>query len=393
MSDTEMRHAGMLPGGPGESIQVVVAGDDFDTQDMTLSIGPQHPSTHGVLRVVLTLDGEMIKDAIPVVGYMHRGFDKLAEVRDYRQIIALSNRHDWLSAFGNEVGVALAAERLMELEVPERAQWIRMLMCEWNRILNHLMFIGSFGLELGAMTPIFYAFREREEIQALMEMATGARFHYTYCRVGGLKEDLPKGFLKRSEGLVKLVRSRMADYQTLLLDNEIFKKRTVGIGSLDPQVALSYGVTGPILQATGVAEDSRKTEPYLFYDQLDFEIPIGKNGDSYDRFLILYQRVLESLKLIEQIHGKIPSGPILPAKMPKNLKPPAGWTYVRTENSLGEMGYYVVSRGGTEPWRLKMRTPSFHNVSMIPELLRGILLPDLISVLGSVFFVVGDVDR
>jgi NADH-quinone oxidoreductase subunit D len=384
----------MLPGGPGESIQVVVASDeDFETQDMTLSIGPQHPSTHGVLRVVLTLDGERIKDAVPVVGYMHRGFDKLAEVRDWRQIIALSNRHDWLSAFGNEVGVALAAERLMELEVPARATWIRMLMCEWNRVLNHLMFIGSFGLELGAMTPIFYAFREREEIQGLMEMATGARFHYTYCRVGGLKEDLPKGFLKRSEMLVKIIRSRMVDYENLLLGNEIFKKRTVDIGRLDPQVALEYGVTGPILHATGVAEDSRKTEPYLFYDQIDFDVPVGTRGDSYDRFHILYLRVLESLKMIEQIHGKIPPGPILPAKMPKNLKPPAGWTYVRTENSLGETGYYVVSRGGTEPWRFKMRTPSFHNVSMIPELLRGILLPDLISVLGSVFFVVGDVDR
>ena len=394
MSSTETRHAGMLPGGPGESIQVVVASqEEFETKDMTLSIGPQHPSTHGVLRVVLTLDGEEIKDAIPVVGYMHRGFDKLSEARDYRQIIALSNRHDWLSAFGNEVGVALAAERLMELEVPARATWIRMLMCEWNRVLNHLMFIGSFGLELGAMTPIFYAFREREEIQNLMEMATGARLHYTYCRVGGLKEDLPKGFIQRSASLVKIIRSRMADYEGLLLGNEIFKKRTVGIGRLDPQVALEYGVTGPILQATGVAEDARKTEPYLFYDQVDFDVPVGANGDSYDRFHVLYLRVLESLKIIEQIHGKIPAGPVMPGKMPKNLKPPAGWTYVRTENSLGETGYYVVSRGGTEPWRLKMRTPSFHNVSMIPELLRGVLLPDLISVLGSVFFVVGDVDR
>ena len=394
MSSTETRHAGMLPGGPGESIQVVVASDEeFETKDMTLSIGPQHPSTHGVLRVVLTLDGEIIKDAIPVVGYMHRGFDKLAEARDYRQIVALSNRHDWLSAFGNEIGVVLAAERLMELEVPARATWIRMLMCEWNRVLNHLMFIGSFGLELGAMTPIFYAFREREEIQALMEMATGARLHYTYCRVGGLKEDLPKGFIQRSASLVKIIRSRMADYEGLLLGNEIFKKRTVGIGRLDPQVALEYGVSGPILQATGVAEDARKTEPYLFYDQVEFDVPVGANGDSYDRFHVLYLRVLESLKIIEQIHSKIPAGPIMPGKMPKNLKPPAGWTYVRTENSLGETGYYVVSRGGTEPWRFKMRTPSFHNVSMIPELLRGVLLPDLISVLGSVFFVVGDVDR
>jgi NADH-quinone oxidoreductase subunit D len=387
----------MFPGGPGEGVQVVIAGGhgqpDLPTQEMTLSIGPQHPSTHGVLRVVLTLDGELIDSATPVIGYMHRAFDKLAEARDYRQIIALSNRHDWLSAFGNELGVALAAERLMGIEVPERAQWIRMLMAEWNRVLNHLMFLGSFGLELGAMTPMFYAFREREDIQALMEMITGARLHFTYCRVGGLKEDLPQGALKLSADLVKRIRHRLLDYEGLLLGNEIFRKRTVGIGALPGDVARSYGVTGPILQASGVAEDARKTEPYLKYDQVQFDVPVGANGDSFDRFEVLYKRIHESLKIIEQVHDKLPPGPVMPGKMPKAVKPPEGWTYVRTENSLGETGYYLVSRGGKEPWRLKMRTPSFHNVSMIPFLLNGVLLPDLIAVLGSVFFVVGDVDR
>jgi len=393
MAVTEMPTAGMLPGGPGEGVQVVIAGNELPTQEMTLSIGPQHPSTHGVLRVVLTLDGERIDTATPVIGYMHRAFDKLSEARDYRQIIALSNRHDWLSAFGNELGVALATERLMGLEVPERAQWIRMLMAEWNRVLNHLMFLGSFGLELGAMTPMFYAFREREDIQTLMEMATGARMHFTYCRVGGLKEDLPKGFLQYSEVLVKRIRHRLLDYEGLLLGNEIFRKRTVGIGILPGEVAKSYGVTGPILHASGVAEDSRKTEPYLKYAELDFDIPVGKQGDSFDRFHVLYQRIEQSLKIIEQIHDKLPAGPVMPGKMPKYLKPPEGWTYVRTENSLGETGYYLVSRGDTKPWRLKMRTPSFHNISMVPYLLKGVLLPDLIAVLGSVFFVVGDVDR
>ena len=393
MAVTELPTAGMLPGGPGEGVQVVIAGNELPTQEMTLSIGPQHPSTHGVLRVVLTLDGERIDTATPVIGYMHRAFDKLSEARDYRQIIALSNRHDWLSAFGNELGVALATERLMGLEVPERAQWIRMLMAEWNRVLNHLMFLGSFGLELGAMTPMFYAFREREDIQTLMEMATGARMHFTYCRVGGLKEDLPKGFMKYSEVLVKRIRHRLLDYEGLLLGNEIFKKRTVGIGVLPGEVAKSYGVTGPILHASGVAEDSRKTEPYLKYSEVDFDIPTGKNGDSFDRFNVLYHRIEQSLRIIEQVHAKLPAGPVMPGKMPKYLKPPEGWTYVRTENSLGETGYYLVSRGDTKPWRLKMRTPSFHNVSMIPYLLKGVLLPDLIAVLGSVFFVVGDVDR
>jgi NADH-quinone oxidoreductase subunit D len=393
MAVTELPTAGMLPGGPGEGVQVVIAGDEFPTHEMTLSIGPQHPSTHGVLRVVLTLDGERIDSATPVIGYMHRAFDKLSEARDYRQIIALSNRHDWLSAFGNELGVALATERLMGLEVPERAQWIRMLMAEWNRVLNHLMFLGSFGLELGAMTPMFYAFREREDIQTLMEMATGARMHFTYCRVGGLKEDLPKGFLQYSEVLVKRIRHRLLDYDGLLIGNEIFRKRTVGIGVLPGEVAKSYGVTGPILQASGVAEDSRKTEPYLKYSEVDFEVPVGAHGDSFDRFNVLYHRIEQSLRIIEQIHDKLPAGPVMPGKMPKYLKPPEGWTYVRTENSLGETGYYLVSRGDTKPWRLKMRTPSFHNVSMIPYLLKGVLLPDLIAVLGSVFFVVGDVDR
>lgn len=383
----------MFPGGPGEGVSVQLAGDrQLNTEEMILNIGPQHPSTHGVLRVILTLDGELIVDAEPVIGYMHRGFEKMAEVRDYRQLIALVNRHDWLSAFGNELPLVLGVEALMGVEVPERAQWIRTMMAEWNRVLSHLMFMGSFGLELGAMTPIFYAFREREEIQGLLESATGARLHFTYNRIGGMKEDLPKGFLKESERLVKVVRHRLGDYEGLLLGNEIFKKRTVGIGKLPGSVALEYGCTGPILHAAGVPEDARKTEPYLKYAECDFEIPVGENGDSFDRFWVLYRRIQESLKIIEQCHAKMPPGPVI-GKMPKNIKPPEGWIYSRGENSLGETGYYIVSRGQKEPWRCKMRTPSFSNVSMIPYLLRGVLVPDLISVLGSVFFVVGDVDR
>ncbi|MCA1832700.1 MAG: NADH-quinone oxidoreductase subunit D [Actinomycetota bacterium] len=386
--------SGILPGGPGEGVEVLVSGSaDLATEEMLLNIGPQHPSTHGVLRLVIALDGEMIHSAEPVVGYMHRGFEKMAEVRDYRQIIALVNRHDWLSAFCNELGVVLAVEKLMGLDVPLRAQWIRVMMAEWNRILNHLMFLGSFGLELGAMTPMFYAFREREDIQELMEAATGARLHFTYNRIGGLKEDLPRGFMQHSAALVKKIRHRMDDYAGLLLGNEIFKQRTVGIGKLPGSVAKEFGCSGPILQASGIAEDSRKTEPYLTYDQCEFEVPIGVQGDSFDRFNVLFQRVHQSLSIIEQVHDKMPAGPIMPGKMPKNIKPPEGWIYARTENPLGECGYYLVSKGGKEPWRLKMRTPSFSNVSMLPALLPGNLLPDLIAILGSVFFVVGDVDR
>ncbi|MGH8898265.1 MAG: NADH-quinone oxidoreductase subunit D [Egibacteraceae bacterium] len=394
MSETLARPGvGMLPGGPGEGMLVEVRGEgDLRTQDMNLNIGPQHPATHGVLRVVIDLDGEKIIRARPVIGYMHRGFEKLAEARDYRQIIALVNRHDWLSAFCNELGVAIAVETMMELEVPERAQWIRVLMAEWNRILNHLMFIGSFGLELGAITPVFFAFREREDIQNLMESATGGRLHFTYNRVGGLKEDLPRGFCKASRAMVANVRVRVQEYRDLLEGNEIFKARTKRVGILPPDVALDYGVSGPTLHASGVAEDARVTEPYCRYDKVDVRVPLGTQGDSYDRFTCLLERVVVSLDIVEQVLDNIPAGPVN-VKLPKTVKAPEGEVYVRTENPLGQGGYYLVSDGRKTPWRLKMRTPSFSNIQMVPYLLEGALVPDMIAILGSVFFVVGDIDR
>ena len=393
MSETLPHEGGViLPGGPGEAMSVEIRDGGLVTQEMNLNIGPQHPATHGVLRVVIDLDGEVIVRARPVIGYMHRGFEKLAEARDYRQIIALVNRHDWLSAFCNELGVALAVERLMELEVPERAQWIRVLMSEWNRILNHLMFIGSFGLELGAITPVFFSFREREDIQSFLESATGGRLHFTYTRVGGLKEDLPAGFLDASRQMAATMRSRNDEYRQLLLGNEIFKARTKGVGALAPDVAVDYGVTGPTLHATGVAEDVRLSEPYCVYDELDVKVPVRTNGDSYDRFVVLLDRIDASLDLIEQVHEGLPAGPVN-RKMPKTVKAPEGATYVRTENPLGQGGYYLVSDGGKTPWRMRMRTPSFSNIQMVPELLEGSLLSDMIAILGSVYFVVGDVDR
>ena len=390
LSTQERIHPGTAP---GEDIHLEIVGDgEFATADMSLSIGPQHPATHGVLRVVLEMDGERVVEARPVIGYMHRGFEKLAEHRDYRQIKALVNRHDWLSGFSNELGVALAVERMLEMEVPERAQWIRMLIAEWNRILNHLMFVGSFALELGAITPLFYAFREREDIQHLLESATGGRLHFTYNQVGGLKIDLPKGFLRRSDELSALVRSRLQDYKDLVLGNDIFQARTVGIGPLPADVAVSYGVSGPTLQASGIPEDARVTEPYLRYDEVDVPVPVGENGDAFDRFYCLLHRVEASLDVIDQIHDRIPAGPVN-VKLPKIVKAPEGATYVRTENPLGQLGYWLESDGGRTPWRLKMRTPSFSNVQALPYLLRGVLVPDAIAVLGSVFFVVGDVDR
>jgi len=380
----------MIRGG-GLEVEISRSGK-LSTEEMILNIGPQHPSTHGVLRVILELDGEVILRSEPVIGYMHRAAEKLAEHRDARQVLVLMNRHDWISAFNNELGWTIAVERLAGIEVPDRAQWIRTMMAEWNRILNHLMFTGSYPLELGAMTPIFYAFREREMIQDLMEMATGARMHHSYARVGGLKDDLPAGFLARARDVLKVVRKRIREFETLIMGNEIIHARTRGIGVLPAEPAIAYGCSGPVLQASGVPMDSRKDEPYEKYGEVEFDVPVGENGDCYDRLWVLVERMKQSCNIIEQCLDKLPSGAYLAAKLPRTMKID-GEIYVRTENPLGLMGYYLVGNGQKEPYRLKMRTASFSNVSVIPAMLPGTLVPDLIAILGSIFFVVGDVDR
>ncbi|MCI0634636.1 MAG: NADH-quinone oxidoreductase subunit D [Actinobacteria bacterium] len=380
----------MVRGG-GVGIEVVPPGT-LRTEEMILNIGPQHPSTHGVLRIILELDGEVIIRAEPVIGYMHRAAEKLAEYRDARQVLVLMNRHDWLSAFNNELGWVLAVERLAGIEVPERASWIRTMLAEWNRVLNHLMFMGSYPLELGAMTPIFYAFIERELIQGLMEAATGARMHFSYVRPGGLKDDLPRGWLHQSAEVLAQVRKKLKDFDNLVMGNEIVFGRTRGIGVLPPETAIAYGCSGPTVQASGVPLDARKDEPYAMYGEVEFDVPVGRNGDSYDRLWVLVQRMHESCRIIEQCMERLPPGPFVAPKLPKTLKLD-GEVYIRTENPLGLMGYYVVGDGKKEPYRLKMRTASFSNISVLPAMLPGTLLPDLIAILGSIFFVVGDVDR
>jgi NADH-quinone oxidoreductase subunit D len=381
----------MVRGG-GLDIEVVPDASGLRTEEMLLNIGPQHPSTHGVLRVVLDLDGEEIKRAEPVIGYMHRGAEKLSEHRDARQVLVLMNRHDWLSAFNNELGWVIAVERLVGIEVPDRAQWIRTMFAEWNRILNHLTFAGSYPLELGAITPIFYSFREREAIQALMESATGARMHHSYARVGGLKDDLPRGFLKQSEEVLRWVRAKLRDYDNLIMGNDIVHARTRNVGVLPAQTAVAYGCSGPTVQASGVAMDPRKDTPYEKYGEVEFDVPIGSNGDSYDRLWVLVQRMWESCKIIEQCMDALPPGAYVAPKLPKKMSLD-GQIYVRTENPLGLMGYYLVGDGGTYPYRLKMRTASFSNISVLPAMLPGTLVPDLIAILGSIFFVVGDIDK
>ena len=378
---------------------------EIETADMTLNIGPQHPSTHGVLRLVAKVDGERAYDVQPVIGYMHRGYEKLAEVRTYPQVTALVNRIDWVSGFANEVPFMVAAERLMEIEVPERAQYIRLILSEMARISSHLVFMASYPLELGAATPLFFALRERERVLDLIESVTGGRFHPNFNRIGGVKpaagsgstqrkvvQDLPKGFLAETRTAMDEVLHAADQLEDLFAGNEIILARTKQIGVLPPEVAAAYGVSGPNLRASGVRYDIRKTDDYLPYDKFDFKVPVGENGDCWDRWYVRLAEIRESAKIIQQAVDGIPSGP-LQAKVPKVIKVPAGEAYVAAENPKGEMGYYLVSDGGQGPYRLKIRSASFSNISFLPWILEGALVPDIIAVMGSLDFVLGDVDR
>ncbi len=384
----------------GQELTVGVGAGGLATADMVLNIGPQHPATHGVLRLRIVVDGEQIVKAEPVVGYMHRGAEKLFEVRDYRQIIVLANRHDWLSAFANELGVVLAAEQMLGMEVPERAVWARTLLAELNRVLSALMFLGSYPLELGAITPVFYAFREREELQAVMEEVSGGRMHYMFNRVGGLKEDLPAGWLGRVRHAVAAVRRRMPELESLLIGNEILAARTVGVGVLSRELAAEYGVSGPIGRASGLDIDIRRDEPYLAYGELfapggPGRVVSREAGDCLSRLEVLTEQVHVSLDLadacLDTLAG-LPAGPVN-VRLPKVLRVPEGHLYRWTENPLGINGYYLVSRGDKVPWRLKLRSASFNNVQVLTRVLPGCLVADMVAILGSMFFVVGDVDK
>ncbi|MDH3469927.1 MAG: NADH-quinone oxidoreductase subunit D 1 [Acidimicrobiia bacterium] len=378
---------------------------ELQSGDMTLNIGPQHPSTHGVLRLVAKVDGERVSDVQPVIGYMHRGYEKLSEVRTYPQITALVNRIDWVSGFANEVPFMVAAERLLGVEAPERATYIRLILTEMARVSSHLIFLSSYPLELGAATPLMHALRERERILDLIESVTGGRFHPNFNRIGGVKpaagagattkkasQDLPQGFLDETRAAVENVLSVCDDMVNLVAGNEIFIARTKGVGIIPAEVAKSFGVSGPNLRASGVAFDLRKHEDYLPYDRFEFDVPVGENGDCLDRYTVRLEETRQACHIISQAVDTIPSGP-LQAKVPRIIKVPKGETYVRAENPKGEMGYYIVSEGGRGPYRLKIRTASFSNISLLAWILEGALVPDIIAVLGSLDFVLGDVDR
>ena len=366
---------------------------EIETEGMTLNIGPQHPATHGTLRIVAKLDGEQVVAADPIMGYMHRGYEKLAEVRTYPQVTTLINRIDWLGSFANEVPFILAAERLMEVEAPPRAQWIRTILFELSRIANVTLFLGDMAVQVGAITPVFFAFRDREHVLNQIEAATGGRFHPNFDRIGGIKDDLPAGWVAETRAAMRKIRSFCDEIEELVEGNEIFGARTRGIGVIPADVGLSYGLTGANIRASGVDWDLRRdSDCGLVHNQVDWKVWTHPDGDSFARFWVRLQETREATRIVEQLLDGIPSGPIM-AKVPRIIKVPAGEAYVETENPLGVMGYYVVSKGDLFPFRVKIRSASFSNVSITPWLLRGVYVPDIITILGSLYFILGDIDR
>jgi NADH-quinone oxidoreductase subunit D len=366
---------------------------ELETEGMTLNIGPQHPATHGTLRIIARLDGEQVLWAEPSAGYMHRGYEKLTEVRTYPQVTALINRIDWLGSFANEVPFILAAEKLMGVEAPPRAQHIRTILFELSRIANVSLFLGDLGVQMGAITPVFFAFRDREYVLNLIEAATGGRFHPNFDRIGGLKDDLPAGFIDETRIVMKKLRTFCDEIEGLLFGNEIFQSRTRGIGVIPKEVALQYGLSGANLRASGVDWDLRRDQSIpMAWDKVDWKVWTHPDGDSFARCWIRLQETREATKIVDQLLDTIPSGPVM-AKVPKIIKVPEGEAWVSTENPLGEMGYYVVSQGDQGPFRVKIRSASFNNISIVPWALKGVYVPDIITILASLYFILGDIDR
>ena len=333
----------------------------------------------------------MWADVVP--GYMHRGYEKLTEVRTYPQVTTLVNRIDWLGSFANEVPFILAAERLMEIEAPPRARHIRTILFEMARLANIVLFLGDLGVQLGAVTPAFFAFRDREHVLDQIESVTGGRFHPNFDRIGGLKDDLPKGWIADTKAVMVRIRNFCDEIETLLFGNEIFETRTRGVGVIPPEVALSYGLTGANVRASGIDWDLRRdSDVGLAHGDVDWKVWTHPDGDSFARCWVRLQETRESTKIIDQLCDGLPGGPIM-AKVPRIIKVPAGEAYVATENPLGAMGYYLVSKGDLGPFRTKIRSASFSNVSIVPWLLRGVYVPDIITILASLYFILGDIDR
>jgi NADH-quinone oxidoreductase subunit D len=386
---------------------------------MVLNMGPSHPSTHGVLRIILELDGEIITKATPDVGYLHRGDEKIAENMTYTQFIPYTDRLDYLAPLANNVAYALAVEKLLGIDkqLPPRCQYIRVICSELARISSHLLGIGALAIDLGAMTVFLLTFTEREKIYNLCESLTGARFTTSYTRIGGLSRDLPPGWVEQCRKFLNEVVVNIDETETLLTRNRIFVDRTQGVGVISKEDAIDYGLTGPNFRASGLDHDLRKTQPYLVYDQLEFEVPVGETGDSYDRYLLRIEEMRQSVKLLHQCLDKLPDGPVnvpdmkivLPPKdrvltrmeelihhfinVTQGVNAPPGEIYFGHENPKGELGFYIYSKGGGTPHRLKIRAPSFVNLSILPKLLPGHMVSDVVAILGSFDFVMGECDR
>ena len=391
--------------------------DAAQAEKLEINLGPSHPSTHGVLRIRLELDGEVVKKADPVVGYLHRGDEKIAENMTYNQFVPYTDRLDYLAPLANNVAYAIAVERLAGLEIPERGQALRVVICELARISSHLMGLGAFAMDCGAWTIFMYTFEEREKLYRLFEELTGARFTTSYTRIGGVARDIPDGWLDRVSDFCDQFVPILDESLAMLTGNRIWRDRTEGVGVISRADALAWGLTGPNLRASGVPFDLRKDKPYSGYEKYDFDVPVGTTGDCYDRYLVRGEEMKQSARIVQQAIATFPGGP-LNADAPKILAPkkdkvltsmeeliqnfmivtegpqiPAGEVYFEAENPKGALGFYVVSKGGGVPWRLKLRGPSFCNLSILPKVCVGAMLGDVVSILGSLDFVMGECDR
>lgn len=372
---------------------------DVERKTMTINMGPQHPSTHGVLRLEVEVDGEVVKQVKPDIGYLHRCFEKYGEtLDDYSKVVPYTDRIDYVSAINQELGYVVAVEKLLELEVPERVEYMRVILAELQRIASHLLGIGTFGLDLGAFTPFLYCFIEREKILAILEKVSGARLLYNYICVGGLMRDIPEDFKKDTYDFIKTFRPKIEELNDLLTTNSIFIDRTANVGVLPADVALNYGASGPMLRGSGVEWDLRRDDPYSIYDRLEFDIPVGRGevgtvGDSWDRYIVRVREMEESLKIIEQALEQMPDEGDVQEAVPRRIRTKEGEVYVRTETPRGELGYYIISDKSSSPYRIKARTPSFVNLSILPAISKGALVADLVAIVGSIDIVLGGVDR
>jgi NADH-quinone oxidoreductase subunit D len=387
------------------------------TEEMVLNLGPQHPSTHGVLRVLLELDGEVVRKAIPDLGYLHRGIEKIGEYRQYNQFVPWTDRMDYVAAFTSNLAFVQAVEGLMGVEIPERAKYLRVIFSELQRIASHCLWLGTHVMDLGAVTVFLFAMREREKVLDLLEMQTGARLTLNAQRVGGFPKDLPPGWLEKCRAFVDEMPGRVDEYDKLLAENPIFLRRVKGVGVISAEDAIQWGLTGPSLRGSGVAYDVRKATPYAVYDRLDFEVPIGTHGDVYDRFLVRMEEMRQSVKLIKQAMDQLPGGPVMTGDMRVALptkeetmtsieamqrhfilvihgfKAPVGEYYSAVESPKGELGWYIVSNGENHPYRARCRAASFVNLQSLPIISEGSMISDVIANIGSIDIVVGEIDR